>query len=184
MKKIASVLKDDDDYVVLYGTKKNEAFQGSPYPDAINGRGGHDFIAGWGAADRLWGGAGNDSIYGHSGSDKLYGGPGRDILSGGKQADVISGGSGADIFMFEAWPYDTGGSHLDTIVDFDPGQRGERVALEVATYFEVATFSDLKLYMYESDGDVVIDFLGRDILVLENLRIDQLSADDFQIRMI
>jgi Ca2+-binding RTX toxin-like protein len=179
-----------DAAVVVYGTQGNDIFYGDqdglgePYPDVFKGLGGNDLIYGNSHADRLWGGAGKDSIYGGFGSDRLFGGPGKDNLSGGKQSDVISGGGGADIFLFEAWPYDNGGSHLDTITDFDPGERGEHIELTVSTYFQIATFSDLKSFMFEDDGDVVIDFLGRDILVLENLRINQLSADDFQIRMI
>lgn len=191
MKKIGSMPKGDGGgYVIVYGTQGNDDLRGDfdgwgpAFPDAFNGLGGHDFIAGWNSADRLWGGAGNDTIYGHVGSDRLFGGPGKDHLSGGKQSDVISGGGGADIFLFEAWPYDNGGSHLDTITDFDPRERGEHIELAVSTYFQIATFSDLKSFMIEDDGDVVIDFLGRDILVLENLRMNQLSADDFQIRMI
>jgi Ca2+-binding RTX toxin-like protein len=188
MKKIGATPKEG--YAIILGSKWNDIFHGDkwgdpafPYPDAYNGRGGHDFIVGWRGADRLWGGAGNDTIYGGIGTDQLYGGPGNDTLSGERHSDVIAGGEGADIFLFEAYPYDNGGSHLDVITDFDPLQGGEHVQLSMSINYGLVNFADLKSIMIEDGGDVVIDFDGLNILVLENLRIDELSANDFQIRL-
>lgn len=190
MKKIASVLKGDGSYDVIYGTKKDNIFYGDfwgdpelGYPDAYNGRGGDDFIVGFKAADRLWGGQGNDHIYGGVGSDRIYGGPGKDTLSGEAQTDIISGGSGADTFLFTAHPDGFGASHLDIITDFDPGERGEKIQLVMSIQYGLMTFADLKSRMVEDGGDVVLDFDGLNILVLENLRINELSANDFQIRL-
>jgi serralysin len=187
MKKFGTVLKGGGDDFVIQGTKWNDVYHGDyggvAYPDAYNGRGGHDLIAGWNGADWLWGGSGNDSIYGYIGSDRLYGGSGNDTLSGGRQSDVISGGSGADVFLFRAWPFE--GSQLDTITDFDPRERGEHVQLQLSAFdYGLATFSDLKSLMFEDDGDIILDFDGDNILVLKNLRIEQLSANDFQIQLI
>jgi Ca2+-binding RTX toxin-like protein len=188
MKKSGAALKEG--YAIIPGTKWNDIFHGDnwgdpefPRPDAYNGRGGHDFIVGWKGADRLWGGAGNDTIYGGVGSDRLHGGPGNDTLSGDGQSDVIAGGQGADVFLFYAYPYHDDGSHLDVIADFDPRQRGEHVQLTMSIDYGLVTFSDLKSIMFEDDGDVVIDFDGLNILVLENLRLDDLNANDFQIRL-
>jgi serralysin len=194
MKKNWFTQKDEDELAGrINGTKEDDIFHGDdwtdpekpiPLPDVYNGRGGHDYIVGWRAADRLWGGSGNDSIYGEIGADRLFGGAGNDTLSGGGQTDLITGGSGADTFLFEAWPYDNYGSYLDIITDFDPSERGEHINLAVSADLEIATFADLRSIMFQDGDDVVMSFDGINILVLEDLQMEHLSANDFQIRFI
>ena len=70
------------------------------------------------------GGAGGDILEGKSGNDVLNGGPGQDVLVGGVGNNTLRGGGGQDYFVVE-FP----GDQLDTIVDFQLGEEGDRIVL-------------------------------------------------------
>lgn len=67
--------------------------------------------------DELTGSAGDNVLIGLGGSDRLAGMAGDDTLIGGSGDDVLSGGAGSDTFVWLA-----GGSGVDHVTDFDPGQ--------------------------------------------------------------
>jgi Ca2+-binding RTX toxin-like protein len=173
----------------INGTNGDDFFEGAfvpgepptGLPDVYDGRGGDDLIYGDGASDKLWGSAGNDTINGGAESDRVFGGSGDDTLSGGMHDDRITGGAGADVFSFLAAPDDWGGSGYDVITDFDPRERGESISLQVAQFFEIANFAELKDIMVQDGDNVNMSFGALAILVLEDVRIGQLRADDFHI---
>lgn len=173
----------------INGTNGDDRFDGDKggdpnvaVRDAYDGRGGHDLILGYDERDQLSGSGGNDTIYGGDGEDRISGGSGNDTLSGGKHDDRVKGGSGADEFFFYAWHEDFGGSGLDVITDFDPTERNEQISLATVQSFGIATFEELKAIMVQDGDDVVMEFGGGlALLVLEDVRIGQLGADDFHI---
>lgn len=166
--------KWDDYFVGDQGDSKNVDIA-----DVYDGRRGDDFIFGLDNGDRLYGGSGNDTIFGGHGADKIFGGSGSDTLWGGTEEDVIKGGGGADSFLFEAW---SGGSDMDTILDFDPREKGERITVRTLFGEGIATFEDLKTMMVQQGDDVNIEFnAGFAMLVLKDVRIGQLDETDFHI---
>lgn len=186
MKKQWIARKEGDDTGRINGTNGNDRFEGDKggrenvdIADVYSGRSGHDVIYGLDQGDRLSGNGGNDAIYGGSGADAISGGSGNDTLSGGMHDDDVKGGGGADVFFFYAWG---GGSDGDTIIDFDPGERGERIEIATAYYDEIVTFADLKAIMVQDGDNVNMQFdFGRAFLVLEDVKIEELRANDFHL---
>ncbi|OLP58673.1 hypothetical protein BJF93_17740 [Xaviernesmea oryzae] len=141
---------------------------------------GNDMIKGSAANDHLWGGAGNDRIDGSAGNDILRGDNGNDVLLGGLGADTLDGGAGNDTL--------TGGAGSDRFVfsagkdkatDFKAkGSAFDTVDLSFAT--KITDFATLQAsYMKQAGAHVVIqDGLG-DTLTLQNVKIADLSADNF-----
>lgn len=166
------------------GSNGPDIFNGSLGNDVYNGRGGTDNLLGNWGNDRLNGGAGVDAIFGGGGNDRLIGGPGNDRMSGEAGRDVLTGGSGLDTFYYTAnGNFLPGAGHgIDIITDFDPRGRDADVVTMLINYgFGVSTFGQLRAGMQQIRGDVVMDFGGGDILVLQDTRIGELSADNFLI---
>ena len=91
----------------------NQALNGTPNADTLNGGQGDDILFGNAGADTLNGGAGFDILIGGAGADNLTGGAGNDqfvILSGDSPA--VIGGSGNNGTI----------SGFDVITDFNPSQ--------------------------------------------------------------
>jgi Ca2+-binding RTX toxin-like protein len=182
MKKSWIARKDEDGPAGRFnGTDGNDTFYGYLDRDVYHGHGGRDEIYGDLGGDRLSGGRGGDIINGYRGKDRIFGGPGNDTIEGGTHKDVITGGSGADLFRFVAWPSYVDGSHLDVITDFDPSGLGEYISISIQPELEITKFSQLRAMMIQDGDDVVLSFGAVDMLVLEDVRIGQLRADDFFI---
>lgn len=187
MKKNWIAPKQEDFSSRVNGTNGNDRFDGDldgAVRDVYDGRGGHDLISGYDDSDQLSGGGGNDTIYGGRGRDEISGGSGNDTLWAGMHEDVVKGGGGADVFVFEAWRDDDRymGSGLDIIADFDPREKGEIISLRTAHYEGIATFADLKALMVQDGDNVNMQFDGGlAFLILEDVKIEQLRADDFHI---
>lgn len=182
MKKSWIARTDDDVFSSrVNGTDGDDYFAGYDYGDVYHGRGGDDLVDGNGGSDRLIGGKGHDDIYGEKGQDRLFGGPGYDLLVGGEHRDILTGGSEADEFRFLAWPSYGGVSHLDIITDFDPREVGEYISMNLEPELGITKFSQLRDMMVQDGDDVVLSFGGVDMLVLEDVRIRQLGADDLII---
>lgn len=165
----------------INGTNADDVYFGNPGLDVYHGRGGADEIYGNQGGDRLSGGSGYDQVYGGQGRDRIFGGPGNDTLEGAGNKDILTGADGADMFLFYAWPSYGGVSHLDVITDFQPRGRGEFINIELDPELGISSFAQLRAIMVQDGDDVVMSFGGVDILVLEDVRIGQLSADDFSI---
>lgn len=166
------------------GSNGNDIFNGSDGNDVYNGRGGHDSLLGSWGNDRLSGGAGNDAVTGGGGNDRLSGGAGNDRLAGEGGTDVLTGGSGLDTFYYTANGnfLPGAGSGIDLITDFEPvGQDHDTIVMLINYSFGVSTFADLKRGMRMDHGDTVMNFGGGDVLILQDIRIRQLHADDFLI---
>lgn len=128
--------------------------------------------------NNLTGTYGNDDIEGRGGSDRLFGLGGNDDLEGGNGNDVLDGGAGNndlegdlghDVFIFQK-----GNTDID---DFGRGNDTIRIgnALGVDNFEEL-----MALTKSVDDGeDVLIDF-GKHELRLEDTRLSDLKASDFE----
>ena len=191
MKKNWIARKDEEGSSLIKGTKWDDEFHGDQgntenidISDRYDGRGGHDQIYGYDTGDRLLGSGGNDLIYGGRGTDALSGGAGDDTLWGGMHRDTVRGGGGADDFLFTAWRDIDGytGSGMDIIADFDPRERDEQISITTAHYEGITTFADLKAIMVQDGDNVNMEFDGGlAFLVLKDVKIEELQADDFHI---
>lgn len=178
-----------EDVVIAYGVDIEDAV-GSAYDDDIGGNGGKnvlsggegtDYMAGRGGKDKLFGDEGDDTLWGNKGKDKLLGGSGNDMLSGGggkdklcgeagddtldggggndklyggAGADFLTGGKGNDTFIF------TETSEADRIADFEQGDKLKVTGL--------GTVDELMDVAYALNDDVIFDFGGGTILILED----------------
>ena len=154
----------------LNGGGGNDTLNGDAGNDRLKGGSRDDLMNGSTGNDKLVGNAGDDTLNGGSGDDKLIGGGDNDRLSGGAGNDEMRGGMGADVFVFK----DNQGA--DTITDFDTSE--DVINLKGVDRF--ATFADLE-NAANRDGDNLMIDTGRnsDILLL-NVALDDLSADNFQ----
>ncbi|WP_299694133.1 CAP domain-containing protein [uncultured Tateyamaria sp.] len=164
----------------VFGQGGNDRMWGGIGNDSLDGGDGKDRIKGEGGNDRIWGGAGRDALRGEQGDDALWGQAGRDNLSGGRGNDRLDGGDGNDRL--------TGGADADTFVfsggrnivtDFDLGQAGERIDLRgVAT---ITGFDDLMNggHIWQANGKAVIGDHNGNKMVLMDVALNQLQADDF-----
>ena len=102
------------------------------------------------------------------GDDELDGGRGRDRLDGGSGNDDLTGGRGDDIFIY--------GRGRDEIEDFRDGD-----VIDLKARLGVSDFGDLMGLARAADGgdDTVFNFGGGDRLRLEDVRMAELSVDDF-----
>lgn len=147
--------------------------------------GGNDSLLGSWGNDRLNGGAGFDYVMGQGGNDRLIGGPDDDTMSGDVGRDVLTGGGGLDNFLYTAnGNFLFGGHGIDIITDFQPrGRDGDLITLMINFGFGVSNFQQLRAGMQQVGGDTILDFGAGDILVLRDVRIAELSADNFSIFM-
>lgn len=162
MKFINTILSGDDQ---ITGTK---------WADLFWGAGGNDKLVGGAGNDELDGDAGNDKLYGGSGKDWLSGGTGKDLLDGGLGIDYMRGQDGSDTFVFST-KYGA-----DTITDFD-AVGSDHDVIDLSGLKSVTSFADLKAHHLSVDGaDILIDGGNGDTLLLQNVKLKTLDADDFQ----
>ena len=105
-----------------------------------------------------------------AGHDKLSGGLGNDVLWGGSGNDTLTGGEGADTFLFKS-----GDSGTAFITDFQIGID----KLDVGG-LGLTTFSDVQAHAVMSKEGNLIITAGAEKLVLQNIKLAQLSAGDFK----
>jgi hypothetical protein len=104
--------------------------------------------------------------------DVLDGGAGHDALTGGAGNDTLIGGLGNDTFNFAP------GFGHDRIVDF-AGGAGSGDRIDISAFAGVDTLAEVLAHARQSGNDTVFDFGGGDVLVLDNVRMTELHADDF-----
>jgi glucose/arabinose dehydrogenase len=124
--------------------------------DTIDGGAGNDRIYGGAGADIIFGGQGADRLFGGEQNDTISGGRGRDVLRGGIGDDSLSGGASADAFIFGQ-----DGGH-DTIGDFADGVDTIRLRSDLG----VSDADQALALATESNGDVIFNFVGGEILVV------------------
>ena len=160
---------------ILSGKAGDDFLNGHDDQDTLHGGEGHDTLWGGNGDDWLHGGNGNDTLEGGSGddgADTLYGGRGDDLLNGRAGNDLLSGGDGADRFIF------ADGHGQDIITDFDVTEPGECIALRNVS--AITSFADLMAnHISETDGTAIISDGAGNTITLQNVRISDLSEDDF-----
>ena len=141
--------------------------------DELKGGGGADKLFGNRGIDLVLGGGGNDMLRGAAGDDVLKGARGEDHLAGGTGDDILAGGRGSDIFVFN-----TGGG-VDTITDFE-ATGSDHDTVDFSALSSIRNWSDLSRHHIEAAGaDVVIDGCNGDKIILLNVDLADLGADDF-----
>jgi Ca2+-binding RTX toxin-like protein len=167
------------------GSNEDDIYVGNARNNTYNGRGGNDSLLGDWGNDRLNGGNGFDYVMGQGGNDRLFGGPSDDTIAGDVGRDIMTGGKGLDNFLYTAnGIFLFGGHGFDTITDFDPkGRDGDLITMMINPNFGVGNFQQLRAGMQQVRGDTIMDFGNGDVLVLNDVRIAELSADNFSIFM-
>jgi CubicO group peptidase (beta-lactamase class C family) len=179
---------------VLFGNDGQDIIQAKEGDDLLNGGAGIDYLTGNQGNDSLVGGSDNDLLMGDVGNDELKGSSGEDFLTGGEGNDYLDGGAGLDQLQ--------GDAGKDVFVDEDGGDRlagGEGAdefrigspqgnASSKIEDFEIGTdqlkilriganFEGLKLK--DSDDGVTIFDGDQNIGILEGVKADSLSKNDF-----
>jgi Ca2+-binding RTX toxin-like protein len=114
-------------------------------------------------------------IIGNSGANTLKGLAGADDLTGGKGNDKLYGGADSDHFIFHK------GDGADAIMDFD-SKGSDHDVVDLSHVSGLSDFADLKAHHMHQDGSsVVIDFTAHDSIILDGVKIKDLSAADFQL---
>ena len=155
---------------VLGGAAGDDLAIGGRGQDVVFGAAGEDLIFGSGGADTLYGGDDADTISGGGGDDALFGGSGADRLNGALGDDVLTGGVGPDSFVF------VNRFGADRITDFRAND-----VIDLTRVFQSATnFAELiDLYGSQVGSDARIFFANDRQIVLEDIALEDLSADQF-----
>ena len=178
----------------LFGTTGGDDMDGGSGNDTLNGGDGNDTIDGDSGNDTLFGGRGNDCLDGGSGNDTLDGGLGNDRLEGDSGNDVLKGGAGNDMLdgdsgrdtLIGGTGNDrlTGGSNDDLFV-FGDGF-GKDVITDLRSddriLFNDGLFDDFQDVLAASQQvgrNVVITVDADNTITLENVRLNNLHANDF-----
>jgi len=154
---------------IIFGLLGNDHILAGAGNDTVFGGRGNDWIDGGKGNDTLFGGKGNDVLIGGEGNDELHGDKGRDLLLGGAGRDTLDGGEDNDKFLLRK------GMGVDTIEHLDAGDR-----IDVRD-FHVASFQALLNSAKQKGHDVEIDLGGGDKLIIEDIRIANLRAEQFII---
>ena len=173
----------------INGNGSADVLEGGYGNDKVNGRGGNDRIWTSLGEDRLYGGSGNDILDGGAQNDRLNGGSGNDHLVGGHGDDVLVGNGGNDVLLGSSGNDQLTGSSgkdkfvfgrgfgQDTVVDFKSRQ-GDSIKLKLfGQAFD--SFGEIQAIASQHGRDTVLDFGGGDVLTLKNVKISDLSAEDF-----
>lgn len=114
-----------------------------------------------------------NQLHGNAGRNVIKGGDGNDTIWGHRGADTLTGGKGADHFVFAK------GDGTDTITDFSATGSNHDV-LDLSALDSITRYSDLvRNHMDQVGADVRIDGLNGDSILLKNVKIAHLDADDF-----
>ncbi|MEO1241789.1 MAG: calcium-binding protein [Pseudomonadota bacterium] len=149
--------------VILAGTGRDNFFGGN----------GADLMDGGGGNDTLSGGTGADTILGGNGFDVLLGGDNNDTLNGGGSNDILLGNAGSDTFVFAP------GGGTDTIRDFSAGA-GITDFINLSGFGAAFdSFAEVIAAAADDGTDTTINFGGGNVLILDDVLVGDLVADDF-----
>ncbi len=149
------------------GTNGSDRLEGTERNDVISALRGTDRLEGDDGNDTLLGGGGSDRLDGDDGNDLLRGGAGADRLKGGNDDDRLFGGGGADRFVFET------GDGRDIVRDFQDGL--DRIDFQD---FGFANARQAKAFADQVGDDVRFDFRGDDVVIIQDVRLSDLTAAD------
>jgi Ca2+-binding RTX toxin-like protein len=170
-----------DDYI-YHGRAGHDVVVTLDGNDRLFGDGGIDLLGGGKGNDILRGGNDVDNLKGEEGADRLFGDAGNDILHGGMDTDRLVGGKGRDVFIFITDNLTGRGSDLDIVKDFTvDGKNADFLGLAVAgpDGERIATLGELRPYMSQEGRDVHISFETGDTMIIEDVRLNQLSGQNF-----
>lgn len=184
-----------NEYVTTTGDGTGERITGTDVDDLVSGNGGRDTIEGRGGWDEIDGGAGNDVILGGAGVDAIYGGNGNDSASGNAGSDLLMGGAGDDTLRGKSGDDTLDGGTGDDILSGGAGSDvivfGDGYDRDVATSFDAAEdavhlnitgiedYADVMAVGVTSGNRTVFDFGNGDVLVLRDVALTDLSAENF-----
>ncbi|MBN8531848.1 MAG: M10 family metallopeptidase C-terminal domain-containing protein [Alphaproteobacteria bacterium] len=156
----------------LFGGQGTDEIYGNQESDRIEGNFANDTIFGGQGDDTLYGGQDADLLYGNLANDALLGNLGADSLFGGLGNDSYTGGGDADVFAFG------GQSGNDVITDFDVNGDAIRI---VSGLNGITSGSGALAHLSASGSNTLLDLgSGNSVLIL-NIGVSQLTADDFMI---
>ena len=104
--------------------------------------------------------------------DYVLGTVGADTLNGHEGNDVMIGDAGDDVFVFSL------GTGIDTITDFQAGA-GSDDTIDLSGFATFAAFADVEAAAFQDGDNTVIELAMGDQIVLDNIFMDDLHADDF-----
>lgn len=121
----------------------------------------------------LLGNAGDNLLKGRGGADTMDGGAGDDVLIGGSAADKVE-----DIFVFSA---NNGSDRIKGYQSTGSGHDSIDLSFFVGSgLFD--TFAELKSdFMRQSGKSVIIDLVGDDRILIENVKLADFTAADFDL---
>jgi Ca2+-binding RTX toxin-like protein len=111
-------------------------------------------------------------LIGNKGNNHLYGDAGHDLLSGGAGKDVLFGGDDADTFLFRRHAV------TDIVGDFQDGSDH----LWVDFVHTPDELNDLLANHMHQQGDNVVISYGHDRLVIDQVTMTDITADDFILK--
>jgi Ca2+-binding RTX toxin-like protein len=150
--------------------------------DKLFGQAGLDLLGGGKGNDLLRGGSDADNLKGEEGDDRLFGDGGNDMLYAGMDRDILTGGKGRDVFVFITENLTGRGSDIDIVKDFTvDGRNADFLGLAVAGLDgeHIANLKQLRPYMSQEGSDVHISFETADMMILEDVRLKQLTGENF-----
>ena len=163
--------------LILLGTGANFVDAGAGDDVVITGAA-QDVVALGSGNDWLWAGAGDDTVragsgddtvLGREGADTIAGGAGRDRIDGGADNDLLFGGDDGDVFVFGA------GSGSDVIRDFQTGLD----VIEIDSATGIGSFNDVLAAASRAGRSTLIELGNGDEILLHGVRMQDLSAADF-----
>ncbi|MDC0659147.1 M10 family metallopeptidase C-terminal domain-containing protein [Leisingera sp. SS27] len=164
----------------LFGGSGNDQLTGGDGGDRLYGGNEYDLLAGGEGTDWLYGGNNNDRMYGGGGNDQLYGGWGRDQLYGGNGDDLLNGGFGRDVmaggFGHDTFVFASNHGH-DRILDFSTNSSAERI--DLSRISQIEDFDDVLANATTTADGVLITTGANGSILLEDVQISSLAADDF-----
>lgn len=155
----------------IYAGTGNDSADGGAGNDFIHGQQGKDTLSGGEGDDLIRGGNGADTLNGDAGNDTLQGGGSRDTLNGGEGDDTLTGGNGKDTFSFD------GGHGNDVITDFNAAL--DIIDFGFNTELGFNDFADITANATETDAGLLITTGAETSILLEDMTMDALSADNF-----
>lgn len=186
------------------GTRFGDRLVGSAAANVLYGGGDRDDLYGMGGDDILYGdelftgntdgthmsrpsrttarNGGDDSLLGGAGRDQLFGGAGDDVLLGQSGTDELTGGTGSDHFFFSRLDDSNDKRGIDTILDFE---RGDRINVSDVDA-DTSERGNQGFHLGATPGhtgDIVVRFDAETGMTIVDLHVDADGEVDMTIRL-
>ncbi|HEX7857257.1 MAG TPA: carbohydrate-binding domain-containing protein [Sphingobium sp.] len=127
----------------------------------------------WSNGPQTFNYTGGSRLVGTNGADTITGTKYADIITGGYGNDTLTGGGGADCFVMKR------GDGKDVITDFTVS--GPQANIIQLSGYMFSTFDELKSRMTQSGKDTVLQLDVNNVITLNNVDKNTLTAANFQI---